>query len=119
MSAEDEESANFFQYAAETLRGYQAKVAPVQDISVFGPLVFAKASNGMVIVPLPLDYGIWTERASQRVPDAMRSYKAMNPYSKRYEFWMTGTASRMAKEESAKLGIQIVENVGNRIEFTY
>jgi hypothetical protein len=32
---------------------------------------------------------------------------------------MTGTASRMAKEESAKLGIQIVENVGNRIEFTY
>ncbi|MGO9018521.1 MAG: hypothetical protein ACLQVJ_09255 [Syntrophobacteraceae bacterium] len=101
------------------MRGYQAKVAPIQDISAFGPLVFAKASNGTVIVPLPLDYAIWTESASQRVPDAIRSYKVINPNSKNYEFWLTGTASKMAKEESAKLGIQIMENVGNRIEFTY
>jgi hypothetical protein len=119
LTAEDEESANFFMYAAETLGGYQAKVALIQDISVFGPLVFAKASNGVVMVPLPLDYAIWTERASQRVPDAMRSYKAMNPNAKKFEFWLTGTASKTAKEEASKLGIQIVENVGNRIEFTY
>jgi len=119
LSAEDEESANFFQYSAETLSGYQAKVAPIQDISVFGPLVFARTANGTVMVPLPLDYAIWTERASERVPDAMRSYKAMNANSKRFEFWLTGTASKMAKEEAAKLGIQIVENVGNQIEFTY
>jgi len=119
LSAGDDESANFFQYTAETLCGYQSKVAPIIDISAFGPLVFAKASNGIVIVPLPLDYAMWTESASQRVPDAMKSYKAVNPNSKRYEFWLTGTASKMAKEESVKLGIQIVENIGNRIEFTY
>jgi len=119
LTAEDEESANFFEYMAETLKGYQAKVAPIQDISVFGPLVFAKASNGIVVIPLPLDHAIWTERASRRVPDAMKAYKATNPNQKKYEFWLTGTASKMAKEHSAKLGIQIVENIGNRIEFTY
>ena len=119
LSADSEEGANFFQYMAEMLRGYQAKVASVQDIKVFGPLVFAKAANGSVIVPLPLDYAIWTERAGQRVPDAMRSYKAMNPGMKKCEFWLTGTASQTAKDEAAKIGIQIVENVGSRMEFVY
>jgi len=119
LSADSEEGANFFQYMAEMLRGYQAKVGPVQDIKVFGPLVFARAANGSVIVPLPLDYAIWTERAGQRVPDAMHSYKAMEPGMKKCEFWLTGTASQTAKDEAAKNGIQIVENVGSRLEFLF
>ncbi len=118
LSADDEESANFFRYTAEMLSGYQVKIAPVQDISVFGPLVFAKASNGTVIIPLPLDYAIWTELASERVPDAVRSFKAANPKVKKYEIWLTGTASKMVKEETAKLGVQAQWNVGSVIEFT-
>ena len=119
LSADNEEAANFFQYMAEILRGCQAKVSPVQDIKVFGPLVFAKTAGGSVISPLPLDYAIWTERAGQRVPDAMRAYKAQNPGMKKCEFWLTGTASQTAKDEAGKNGIQIVENVGSRMDFVY
>jgi len=119
LSADSEEAANFFQYMAEILRGCQAKVSPVQDIKVFGPLVFAKTANGSVITPLPLDYAIWTERAGQRVPDAMRAYKAQNPGLKKCEFWLTGTASQTAKDEAAKNGIQFVENVGSRLDFLF
>ena len=119
LSANDEETANFFMNVAETMRGYQAKASPIRQISVYGPLVFAKAASGIVLIPLPLDYPIWTERAGQRVPAAMSAYKSSNPDSKKFETWVTGTVSKRAKEELAKLGIQVVERVDKRIEFIF
>lgn len=119
LSADSEESANFFMYIAETMRGYHSRVAPILQISAFGPLVFARASNGTVMVALPLDYSMWTESAGQRVPAAIAQYKAMNPGLKKFEFWLTGTTSKMVKEQAAKSGAKIVEKVADRIEFTY
>ncbi len=117
-TADEEEMTEFFTRVAETLRGYHAKVAAVQDISVHGPLAFAKASNGMVMIPLPIDYATWTEKASEGVPEAIAAYRSRDPKQKKFEFWVTGTASKLAKEEAAKNGIQIVENAGRRIEFS-
>ncbi|MHC1741537.1 MAG: hypothetical protein AB9873_00735 [Syntrophobacteraceae bacterium] len=119
LTADDEESANFFMQIAEMMKGYQAKVAPIREISVSGPLVFAKASSGAVLIPLPLDRAIWTERASERVPAAMSAYKAANPGSKKFDVWITGVASKMVKDEMAKHGGQVVENVDNRIAFVF
>jgi len=119
LTTEDEESANFFMQLAETLRGYHSKVSPIKELSTFGPLVFAKASNGSVLIPLPLDRGIWTQRASQRVPAAFAAYKAANPGVKKFEVWVTGSLSKMAKEELAKLGAQVSEDVDKRIEFVF
>jgi len=119
LSADDEESANFFMQMAETMKGYHSKVSPIREISAYGPLVFAKASNGSVLIPLPLDHGIWTERASQRVPAAFSAYKAANPGVKKFEVWVTGTVSKMTKAELAKLGAQVSEKVDKRIEFVF
>ncbi len=119
LSADSEELANYFMYMAEMMRDYNAKVAPIQDISVYGPLVFARAGNGAVMIPLPLDRAIWTERSSHQVPDAISSHKAMNPGLKKYELWFTGTVSNVVKERAKKLGIQIVEKVDNQFDFTY
>jgi hypothetical protein len=119
LSADDEESANFFMQVAETLKAYHTKVSPIQDISVYGPLVFAKASNGSVLIPLPLDGAIWTQRASQRVPAALLAYKAANPGVKKFEVWVTGAASKMAKDELAKLGGQVSEKIDKRVEFIF
>jgi len=118
-TADDEETGNFYMYAAETLRGLQQKGAKIQDIRVFGPLVFARASNGTVLVPLPLDQGFWTERASQRVPDGITAYKAQSPNAKKFEFWVTGTVSKLAKDELARLGAGVVERCDKQIEYVY
>lgn len=118
-TADGEETANFYMYSAETLRGLQQKGAKIQDIRVFGPIMFARASSGNVLVPLPLDQGFWTERASQRVPDAITAYKAQNPSAKKFEFWVTGSVSKMAKEELAKLGASVVEHCDKQIEYVY
>lgn len=119
ITADDEETANFYMYVAETLRGLQQKGAGIQDIRVFGPLVFGKASNGTVLVPLPLDRGFWTERASRRVPAAIAAYKAASPGSRSFEIWVTGTVSKLAKNEMAKLGAKVVEHSDKQIEFIY
>jgi hypothetical protein len=119
ITADDGETANFYMYMAETLRGLQEKGAAIQDLRVFGPLVFARASNGTVLAPLPLDQGFWTERASQRVPDAITAYKAANPNAKKFEFWVTGTVSKLARDELAKLNVKVVDHSDKQIEFVY
>ncbi len=118
-TADDEETANFYMYVAETLRGLQQKGAKIQDIWVFGPLVFARAANGTVLVPLPLDQAFWTERASQRVPDGITAYKAQNPNARKFEFWVTGTVTKLAKDQLAKLGASVVERCDKQIEYIY
>ena len=119
LAADGEESADFFMHIAETMRGYHSKVAPILEISVYGVLVFARASNGTVMIALPLDYLIWTDIASKLVFAAIAQHKAMDPGLKMCDIWLTGTASKMARDEAAKTGVKIVEKVGNQIEFTY
>ena len=119
LSAYDEESADFFMRIAETMRGYHLKVAPISEISLHDSLLFARASNGTVVIALPLDCVMWTEVVGEWIPAAIARYKAMNPGLKMYDIWLTGTASEMARNEVAKTGVRIVEKVGNQIEFTY
>lgn len=119
LSADDEETANFYMAIAETMRGYAQKVSPIQEIGVYGPLVFARAKNGVVMVPLPLDQGFWTERASQRVPSALAAYRGNNPLAKNFEFWVTGTVSKLAADELAKVRVKVVERVDKRIEYVF
>ncbi len=120
LRAHDEVSANFVMHVAEILRGYHQKVAPVQEIMVEPPFVFARAANGTVVIPLPLDYGMWTERASQLVPALLERYqnRNYNPSGvEKFEMWVTGTLTPMAKQQLGKLGVNVVENVNTRIEF--
>ena len=121
LTAEDEESANFFQNMAETMRGYNDSVSPIKDITVAFGVIFAKAENGSVMIPFPLDRGVWTERAAWVIPNALNSYKKATGAKSlgKVELWVTGTVTPLAKLESAKLGLDIVENVDQKIEFMY
>jgi hypothetical protein len=102
---------------AETMQAYQYKATSIREISIYGPMVFAKSANGTVLIPLPMDHAIWTERAGQRVPVAMAAYKAANPDDKKYEAWVMGTVSKLAREQMSKLGVQTVERVGKQIDY--
>lgn len=118
LQAEDEETANFFQNMAETMRGYKETVSPITGIDVVPALVFARAKNGSVLIPFPLDHGVWTQRADAVIRTAMTRYKdakAGSPAT--FELWVTGTLSPLAKRSLQALGVKPVENVDERIEF--
>ncbi|MBW1749102.1 MAG: hypothetical protein JRJ37_00075 [Deltaproteobacteria bacterium] len=118
LKAEDEESANFFQNMAETMRGYNQTIAPIKEIKIVGGLPVAEAENGSALIPLPLDHGVWTERADKIMKNFVASYKPSRRV-KKLELWVTGTLSPLARENIQSLGIEILEKVDERIEYMY
>jgi hypothetical protein len=117
LTADDEEAANFFVTMAQVMRAYNETVSPIQRITGLYPLVFAKAANGKYLMPFPLDYGMWTERADHTVPRLIEAYIQTNPDAdKNFELWVTGTVTPLAKQEMTGLGVNVVEDVDTRIE---
>jgi hypothetical protein len=119
LTAEDEESANFFQNMAETLSGYNERVSRIKDLTVTYGLVFAKAENGSVVIPFPLDHGVWSERGEWVVKSAIGGYqKAMGTSTPgNLELWVTGTVTPLAKQQFAQLGMKVFEDIDQKIEF--
>jgi hypothetical protein len=118
LQADDEETANFFQNMAETMRGYNEKVSPIGEVDVVFGLVFAKAENGTVLIPFPLDHGVWTEQADFVIRNGLIRYRESKGVSgAKFEMWVTGTLSPLAKKRLEGLGVKPVEDVDKRIEF--
>jgi hypothetical protein len=116
LGAQDEETANFFQNMAETMRGYHEEVSPIKEINIVGGLTVAGAGNGSALIPFPLDHGVWTEKADRIIRNLVTSYRASG-LGGRLSLWVTGTLSPMARKNLTELGIEVAENVDQRIEF--
>jgi hypothetical protein len=116
LSADSETTANFFMNMAQTMRGYHETVSPVKEIKVVPPFVLAKATNGSVLIPFPLDHGVWSQRAEQVVDNMIAAQKASGPEGK-LEMWMTGTVSPLARKQLEQRGIKVVQDVDKRMEF--
>ena len=114
LSAEDEESANFFQGMAEIMRGYHDTVAPITDVTVLAGWSVAKSESGTALIPFPMDHGVWTRKAEQFVEYMAANYRPPG-FPGRFEMWLTGTVSPTAKNELQNRGFKVVEDVDQRI----
>ncbi len=114
LAAEDEESANFYQAMAEIMRGYSDTVAPITDVTVQAGWAVAKSATGTVLIPFPMDHGVWTRRAERFIDYMKTNYRSL-AFKGQFELWLTGTVSPRAKDELRKRGFNVVENVGRRI----
>ncbi len=116
LGAEDEVDANFFTNAAQIMRGYHETMAPISELQVLGRrLTVAQAANGNALIPLPLDYIIWTQTPDQRSQDVKAKYGAPG-FNGRFDLWLTGMASPLAKQRLAERGMTVVEEVYKRVE---
>jgi hypothetical protein len=109
--ATDESSANFMQNMAEIMAAYPS---PIQEISAPG-IVLARAANGTVLIPFPLDYGVWTVRAEKVVKTTLANYKTSGRTPAKFELWVTGMVSSLARRQLEAQGIKVVEHVDRRI----
>jgi len=114
LQAHDEDSANFMQNMAELLAAYQQTVSPIQEITAPG-IILARAANGMVFIPFPLDYGVWTVRAERVVKNTLAGYKTGSRGQAEFELWVTGTVSPLARKQLEAQGIKVTEHVDRRI----
>ena len=116
LSAQDEVGATFFMNIAQTLQGYNDTVSPIEDIALVGGLTIARAKNGRALIPFPLDHGVWSERGSRVIRLMKQTYEA-NGFRGKYDFWVTGTVTPLARRELAAMGIEATENVDQRVGF--
>ncbi|HWT98839.1 MAG TPA: hypothetical protein VN229_14530 [Terriglobales bacterium] len=118
LSAEDEAEATFYVNAAQMLAGYHRQVSDMTRIVAVGRLVMATSRKGHAFVPAPVDRVFWTQQTWQ-VEGKMMSTAAKLGHDNKVDLWITGTASPMAKTESAKLGIAVTENAGDKLGVAY
>lgn len=114
LNAPDEDSANFMQNMAEILAAYQLTVSPIQEITAPG-VILARAANGTVLIPLPLDYGVWTIKAERVVKTTLAGYRKSGQTPAKFEFWVTGAVSPLARRQLEAQGVKVVEHVNRRI----
>jgi hypothetical protein len=114
LQAHDEDSANFMQNMAEILAAYQQTVSPIREIAAPG-IILARAANGTVFIPFPLDYGVWTVKAERVVKNTLAGQKKPGQPQPRIEFWVTGAVSPLARRQLEAQGVKVVEHVDRRI----
>jgi len=115
-TAADEEQANFMMNVAQTMRGYHEKVSPIKEITINSGFVVASAQNNSVLIPLPIDYGVWTEKAEKILTNMITTFRS--PEGKAtFELWLTGTASPIAKKSVEALGIGLTEYADKKLDF--
>ncbi len=75
----------------------------------------ARGANGRALIPFPLDHGVWSERGSRVINHLVTSYRSTG-FRGGFDFWVTGTVSPRARQELAKTGITVSENMDERLQ---
>jgi hypothetical protein len=115
LVAVDEVDANFYTTMAQIMRGYHETVSPLIEVRRVAGLLVAQSKGGPTLIPLPLDYGVWTERAD-RLSDELKAKDAAPGFNGRFDFWVMGNVSPQVKQQLAQKGIPVVEEVHRPIE---
>ncbi len=116
LGARDEVSANFFMNVAEIMRGYHETVSPITEIKVVHGFTFAKTKKGSALVPFPMDHGVWSQKANRVMGFLKSKYKSPG-FNGKFDLWVAGTLSPLARRQLAVLGYTVTENVDQRVGF--
>ena len=88
-------------------------MAPIQR-PIYVNLPVAYTGKGSAVVLLPVDRLLWTERTSGIATGLAQTLPKPLPVQ-HLEVWMNGDASDRANDELQRLGITLVEHVGQRL----
>ena len=83
---------------------YSQKTAPLQSLRLQDGLLCAIDNNGVLIVPVSLDYAIWTAKVAQRVDD-LAHLPVDDPTIKGVQVCTDGKASERVIAELSKRAI--------------
>jgi hypothetical protein len=91
-------------------------VGPIVAIHlVGGRMMVAQTASGVALVPLPIDYVMWTPATQRRIEELKTKYQAPG-FTGTVDLWLTGKVSPLARQQLTARGITVTEEVGKRIE---
>ena len=115
LGAQDEAEANLYTVMIQMLRGYHETVSPLIQIAPLNRLTVSQTKAGAALIAAPLDQLIWTERVD-RVTGQLKSGYRPDGFNGRFELWLTGTASPVARQELEQRGFTVTDRAGTRVE---
>ena len=115
IGAQDEAEANLYTAMIQILRGYHETVSPLIQIAPLNRLTVAQTKAGAALIAAPLDQLTWTERVDRVAGQLKGNYKP-DGFTGRFELWLTGTASPVARQELEQRGFTVTDRAGTRVE---
>jgi hypothetical protein len=99
-----EQDGRYFENVAKLLAAYAQKAAPLQSLRLEDGLICAIDQSGVLVVPVSLDYAMWTATVAQRVNE-LADLKNSDQNIKSVAIWTDGKASERVKTELKQRGI--------------
>lgn len=115
LGAADAAEADYYSAVAQMLRGYHETVSPIVEVRMSRRLAVARAENGNTVVPMPVDFLVWTETVDHRSGDLVTAHRESGA-SGQPQLWLTGTASRPAMQQLVERKLAVIEDARRRVE---
>jgi len=111
LQASDPNMARMITEMTVMAAGYHKNIAPLKGFAPMARLARAERPDGSVVVVLPTDYIIWSERVASVADDMVQ--KGKTDKAAGFEIWTLGTFSDKARSALSSLGWQVHEQVRN------
>ncbi len=108
MRASSENDALFYQRVAEMMRSYHETVAPFERVVAFRGAVAGYTSDRRLIVPLAIDYAVWT-RPTAEFAQSLASAEFPDVEVEKTELLLSGRLSPKARTRIEQLGLIVTE----------
>jgi hypothetical protein len=108
-NADTEDAALMFQQMAELIAGYSTVVATVRQIDIVLNLPLVTTTEGTVLLLLPIDRLLWTER-NAALAKGLAQAQPRAP-----EVWITGDASPRAEAGLGHAGLSLTQRCGKQL----
>jgi hypothetical protein len=107
--AETEDAALMFQQMAELIASYSTLVIPVRQIAIILNLPVITTTKGAVLLLLPIDRLLWTERSAALAEGLARAQPHV------LEVWIAGDASPRSEAGLGQSGLLLTQHCGKQL----
>ena len=117
LQASEVGMANVVTRIAMMSAGYQKNISPLKSFIPLARITCAIGKDGSVIVLLPADYIIWTQRIADMV-FSLKEKQGSSPESVGFKIWVLGKFSKRAQSELDTMGMNIRTGVAKQLSFS-
>jgi hypothetical protein len=113
LQAGDPAMAKIITESSVMTAGYHKNIAPLKHLSPMARLALAEKKDGTIVVVMPNDYIIWSERIADLAGSLVEKSKTSNGAG--LELWATGDFSAMAHSKLKEMGWNVQTKVRSKL----
>lgn len=113
LQAGDPAMAKIITESSVMTAGYHKNIAPLKHLSPMARLALAEKKDGTIVVVMPNDHIIWSERIADLAGSLVEKSKTSNGAG--LELWATGDFSAMAHSKLKEMGWNVQTKVRSKL----